>query len=235
MPNHTPQPLAGVTALVTTGPTREPIDPVRYISNRSSGKTGLAIARSLVEAGARTIVVCGPTIEPAPAGVELLPVETAAEMREACAAALPVDVAVCVAAVADWRVRQASAEKLTKSAGVTTLELVANPDILHELSRPGPRRPRLVVGFAGETGLVLERAVAKRRRKGCDWIVANDLAAPGVFGGEHNRVALITAAGVESWPLMAKTAIADRLVDRIAGHVTDNHLVRHRRTECSAR
>ena len=117
MPNHTPPPLAGVTALVTTGPTREPIDPVRYISNRSSGKTGLAIARSLVEAGARTIVVCGPTTEPAPAGVELLLVETAAEMREACAAALPVDVAVCVAAVADWRVRQASAEKLHQVGG----------------------------------------------------------------------------------------------------------------------
>jgi len=234
MPNHTP-PLAGVTALVTTGPTREPIDPVRYISNRSSGKTGLAIARSLVEAGARTIVVRGPTVEPAPEGVELLQVETAAEMHEACDAALPVDVAVCVAAVADWRVRRVGGEKLTKAAGAPILELVENPDILRGLSRPGPRRPRLVVGFAGETGLVLERAVAKRRRKGCDWIVANDLAAPGVFGGDHNRVALITAAGVEPWPHMAKTGIADRLVDRIAGHLTTTHLVRHRRTECSAR
>ncbi len=152
------------------------IDPVRSISNRSSGTTGFAIARSLVEAGARTIVVSGPTAEEVPDGIELVPVEG------------------------------------------TTPELVENPDILHALSRPSPRRPRLVVGFAGETRLVLEGAVAKRHRKGCDWIVANNLTAPGVFGGEDNRVALITAAGADWWPLMAKTAIADELVARIVGH-----------------
>jgi phosphopantothenoylcysteine decarboxylase/phosphopantothenate--cysteine ligase len=225
MRNYTPAPLAGLTALVTTGPTREPIDPVRFISNRSSGKTGFAVARSLVEAGARTIVVSGPTVEPAPDGIELVPVETAVEMQVACTAALPADIAVCVAAVADWRVQQASSEKLKKSGGATTLELVENPDILHALSRPGPRRPRVVVGFAGETRHVFERAIAKRHRKGCDWIVANDLAAPGVFDGEDNRVALITAAGTEWWPLMAKTAIADELVARIVGHLTDNCLV----------
>jgi phosphopantothenoylcysteine decarboxylase/phosphopantothenate--cysteine ligase len=215
------KPLAGVAALVTSGPTHEPIDPVRYIANRSSGKQGHAIAAALVEAGAEVTLISGPSREPDPAGARIVHVETAREMLAAAEAALPVEVAVCAAAVADWRVASEATEKLKKTAGgPPTLALAVNPDILATLSAPGTRRPRLVVGFAAETEAVIEHAIAKRKAKGCDWIVANDVSpAGGVFGGEANLVHLIDAAGVESWPRASKTEIAEQLVRRIARHL----------------
>jgi phosphopantothenoylcysteine decarboxylase/phosphopantothenate--cysteine ligase len=214
-----PGKLAGRHALVTSGPTHEPIDPVRYIANRSSGQQGHAIAAALAGLGARVTLVSGPVQVPDPAGVELRRVETAAEMLAACEAALPADVAVCAAAVADWRVAEASAQKIKKSgdAAGPALTLVPNPDILATLARPGSRRPRLVVGFAAETERVVEHAEAKRRRKGCDWIVANDVSpATGIMGGAANEVHLVTEQGAEPWPRMAKTEVAERLAERIA-------------------
>lgn len=210
--------LAGLTALVTSGPTREPIDPVRFISNHSSGRQGHAIAEALARHGAATTLVAGPTALADPPGIRTVPVETAAQMLAACEAALPVDVAVCAAAVGDWRVVQASPQKMKKGpAGPPTLLLAENPDILATLARPGVRRPRLVVGFAAETIRVVEHAQAKRARKGCDWIVANDVsAATGTFGGASNTVHLISAGGVEAWPAMSKQAVAERLAGRIA-------------------
>lgn len=209
--------LAGVRALVTSGPTREPIDPVRYISNHSSGRQGHAVAAALARAGAATTLVSGPTSLPAPPGVRFLAVETAFQMMAACEAALPVDVAVCAAAVGDWRVASAAPEKIKKSAaGPPTLTLAENPDILATLSGPGDRRPRLVVGFAAETTTVVEHARAKRERKGCDWIVANDVSpGSGTFGGARNTVHLISADTVEPWPEMSKDDVAERLVQRI--------------------
>ncbi len=214
-----PQDLAGRHALVTAGPTHEPIDPVRYLANRSSGRQGYAIAEALAARGAGVTLVSGPTALPASAGVARVAVETACEMLDACRAALPADIAVLTAAVADWRVETVAAAKLKKRPGLPPppLALVLNPDILAELSVPGPSRPRLVVGFAAETDALLAHAAEKRLRKGCDWIVANDVgAAGGVMGGAENEVHLITGAGTESWPRLDKRAVAQRLAARIA-------------------
>ncbi len=214
-----PQPLAGRHILVTSGPTHEPIDPVRYIANRSSGRQGHAIAAALAALGARVTLVSGPvTIAPPPV-VRTVPVETAEQMLAACQAALPADAAICVAAVADWRVAAPRSGKIKKvaGAGAPSLELIPNPDILAALSAPGRLRPRLVVGFAAETDDLMANASAKRERKGCDWLVANDVSeAGGVMGGLENEVHLITAEGVEDWPRMAKEAVAERLAARIA-------------------
>ena len=213
-----PQPLAGRHALVTSGPTHEPIDPVRYIANRSSGRQGTAIAAALLRLGARVTLVSGPTAQPAPPGATVCRVETAAEMLAACQAALPADVAVCAAAVADWRVDPAE-HKLKKQPGAAppTLALQPNPDILATLAAPGPLRPRLVVGFAAETQDVAANAAAKRVRKGCDWILANDVRpATGIMAGEANQVRLVTAEGGEDWPMLPKAEVAARLAARIA-------------------
>ena len=210
--------LAGRRALVTSGPTREPIDPVRYISNHSSGKQGHAIAAALAALGADTVLVSGPTQEPAPAGVKLVPVETAAEMLAACELALPVDVAVMAAAVADWRVESASLHKLKKDGGgLPVLQLVENPDILSRIAQRGNDRPTLVIGFAAETDDVVDNARLKRQRKRCDWILANDVSpGTGTFGGDRNRIHLVDAQGVEDWPIMTKPEVAAMLAERIA-------------------
>ncbi len=204
---------------MTSGPTHEPIDPVRYIANRSSGRQGHAIAAALAALGARVTLVSGPVAVADPPGVAVRRVETAAEMLVACEAALPADVAVFVAAVADWRVARESAQKLKKVPGepAPPLTLAPNPDILATIAAAGPRRPRLVVGFAAETDDVVANAVAKRARKGCDWIVANDVRAEtGVMGGGRNTVHLVTADGVEDWPALPKEEVAARLAARIA-------------------
>jgi len=209
--------LSGRRALVTSGPTHEPLDPVRYIANRSSGKQGHAIAAAMARMGAATTLVTGPTVEPDPPGVAVIRVETAQQMLDACRKALPADVAVCAAAVSDWRPATAAGRKIKKNGAPPTLTLAENPDILKTLSGAGNERPRLVVGFAAETGDVLARAVPKRLAKGCDWIVANDVSpGTGTFGGAENTVHLITAGGVEDWPRMTKRAVADRLAARIA-------------------
>lgn len=211
------RPLAGRRALVTAGPTVEPLDPVRFLSNHSSGTQGYAIAAALAALGAETVLVSGPTALPAPSGVRRLEVRTARDMLAACRSALPADVAVMVAAVADWRPEDAAELKLKKDgSGPPTIRLVENPDILATLSRPGPERPRLVVGFAAETNDVEAHARAKLARKGCDWIVANDVSEPGVMGGLENRVVLVTVAGVEPWPRADKSVVARRLAERIA-------------------
>lgn len=209
--------LKGRRMLVTSGPTREPIDPVRYISNRSSGRQGHAVARAAAAAGAEVVLVSGPVEVPDPSGVKTIHVETASEMLSASESALPVDVAVCAAAVADWRVDAIANDKVKKAGGRTpALSLVENPDILATLSH-GKKRPRLVIGFAAETEKLIEHARAKLKRKGCDWIVANDVSpATGTFGGKNNQVHLVTASGVESWPMLSKEAVADGLVNRIA-------------------
>jgi phosphopantothenoylcysteine decarboxylase / phosphopantothenate---cysteine ligase len=210
-------PLAGRRVLVTAGPTHEPIDPVRYIANRSSGKQGYAIAAHLAALGAEVTLVSGPTALDTPAGVRRVPVETARQMLEACRAALPVDAAVMVAAVADWRPASAASLKLKKDGATAPppLTLEQNPDILAELSRPGADRPALVVGFAAETHDVIDHATAKLGRKGCDWIVANDVSGD-VMGGDANTVSIVSAAGVESWPVLPKDEVARRLAVRIA-------------------
>jgi phosphopantothenoylcysteine decarboxylase/phosphopantothenate--cysteine ligase len=212
-------PLAGKHAIVTSGPTHEPIDPVRYIANRSSGRQGHAIAASLAALGARVTLVSGPVSVPDPPGVTVLHIESARQMLAACQDALPAEIAVCAAAVADWRVAIAASGKIKKLPGAVppTLELVPNPDILATLSAPGPRRPRLMVGFAAETDDLMENAQAKRVHKGCDWIVANDVSPEtGIMGGVENAVHLITADGVEDWPRLAKDEVARRLAARIA-------------------
>jgi phosphopantothenoylcysteine decarboxylase/phosphopantothenate--cysteine ligase len=209
--------LARRRALVTSGPTYEPIDPVRYIANRSSGKQGHAVAAALAGLGADVTLVSGPTNEPAPDGVKLVAVESAADMLKAVRAALPADVAVCAAAVADWGVSNPAPGKLKKGAKPPTLRLAPNPDILAAIAQLTKGRPRLVVGFAAETDNLLKNAKAKRAAKGCDWIVANDVsAATGTFGGDSNTVHLVTADGVEDWPTMKKQAVAERLAARIA-------------------
>lgn len=210
--------LAGRRALVTSGPTREPIDPVRYISNHSSGKQGHAIAAALAALGAETVLVSGPTQEPAPAGVRLVPVESAADMLAATEANLPVDVAVMAAAVSDWRVENMAAQKLKKDEkGPPLLRLTENPDILASVAHRGNDRPALVIGFAAETENVVANAVAKRQRKGCDWILANDVSlGTRTFGGDENTIHLVDADGVEDWPVMTKREVAARLADRIA-------------------
>jgi phosphopantothenoylcysteine decarboxylase/phosphopantothenate--cysteine ligase len=207
-------PLAGIKALVTAGPTREPLDPVRYIANRSSGKQGYAIADALAKAGAEVILVSGPVETAAPMRVKLLRVETAREMLAACESALPVEVAVCTAAVADWRPDVAANNKIKKTDGTPTIKLTTNPDILSALAH-NPRRPRLLVGFAAETENVLAYAAEKRSKKDCDWIVANDVSG-GVMGGDRNKVHLITASGTENWPEMKKSEVGARLAARIA-------------------
>jgi phosphopantothenoylcysteine decarboxylase/phosphopantothenate--cysteine ligase len=215
--------LAGRHALVTSGPTHEPIDPVRYIANRSSGRQGYAIASALAGLGARVTLVSGPVSLPDPPGVLVRRVERAAEMLQACKAALPADVAVCAAAVADWRVTAPAAGQLKKQANAAppNLSLEPNPDILATLAEPGPARPRLVIGFAAETERLLEHAAEKRRRKGCDWIVANDVGeGTGTFGGAENEVHLLTAERVEHWERLPKTEVAHRLAARIAAALT---------------
>ena len=210
--------LAGKHVLVTSGPTHEPIDPVRYISNRSSGAQGTALAAALRDLGARVTFVTGPATVPPPAGVTLVAVETAREMAAAVEAALPADAAVMAAAVADWRVANASGQKLKKdgSGKAPALEFAENPDILATVSK-GPKRPRLVVGFAAETTDVVAHATAKRARKGCDWIVANDVSpGTGIMGGAENAVVLISEAGAEEWPRMGKDEVARKLAARIA-------------------
>ena len=211
-------PLAGRHVLVTSGPTHEPIDPVRYIANRSSGAQGTAIAAALRDLGARVTFVTGPALVPPPVGVTVVAVETAAEMAAAVEAALPADAAVMAAAVADWRVANASGQKLKKdgSGKAPALEFAENVDILAAVSK-GARRPRLVVGFAAETTDVVAHATAKRARKGCDWIVANDVSPEtGIMGGSENAVVLISGAGAEAWPRMAKDEVARKLAARIA-------------------
>jgi phosphopantothenoylcysteine decarboxylase/phosphopantothenate--cysteine ligase len=217
------RPLAGRRALVTAGPTHEPIDPVRYIANRSSGKQGYAIARALAALGAETTLVSGPTTLPDPAGVFTVRVDSAREMLAACEAALPADVAVCVAAVADWRMADDARQKIKKDGGAPpTLKLVENPDILATLSGRANDRPLLVVGFAAETENVVSHAQAKRLRKACDWIVANDVSpATGIMGGDENSVHLVTAAGVENWPRASKSEVARLLARRIADHLRE--------------
>jgi phosphopantothenoylcysteine synthetase/decarboxylase len=205
--------LGGKHVLVTAGPTYEPIDPVRVIANRSSGKQGFAIAAAAAEAGARVTLVAGPVALDTPAGVRRIDVETAEQMAEAVFAALPADAAVLVAAVADWRV-EPSPTKLKKGAGPPELRFVPTRDILAELGH-SEQRPRLLVGFAAETERVVDQAIAKRSAKRADWIVANDVSA-GVMGGDRNRVHLITAQGVEDWPEAGKDEVARRLVERIA-------------------
>ncbi len=213
-----PTVLAGRRVLVTSGPTHEPIDPVRYIANRSSGKQGHAIAAAAAAAGAEVVLVSGPAEAPDPAGVEVIHVESARDMLAAVENSLPADVAIFAAAVADWRVADAASQKIKKGpAGAPTLTLVENPDILATISRHPTARPRLVVGFAAETQTVLENAQAKRARKGCDWIVANDVSPEtGIMGGDSNTIHLVTAAGVEDWPSASKVEVAHRLVARIA-------------------
>ena len=209
--------LKGRRALVTSGPTHEAIDPVRYIANRSSGKQGHAIAAALARLGAETVLVSGPSAEPDPPGVVLVHVQSARDMLAACEKALPADIAVCAAAVADWRA-EAAPQKLKKKYGAPpALKLVENPDILATLAKAGNRRPRLVVGFAAETEKVVEHGREKRMKKGCDWILANDVsAAAGTFGGDSNTVHLVDEAGVEHWPALSKRAVAERLAQRIA-------------------
>src|SRR5229473_904944 len=217
--------LAGKRAVVTSGPTREAIDPVRYISNHSSGKQGHAIASALARLGAEVTLVSGPVAIADPTGLRTVHVESADQMLAACLAAGTVDIAVCAAAVADWKAAKPAASKIKKKAGAEppALELAPNPDILATLSnlgaKPGAKRPALVVGFAAETENLVANAIDKRKRKGCDWILANVVsAAAGTFGGERNTVHLISAAGVEDWPTMAKDDVALRLAGRIALH-----------------
>ncbi|WP_171206018.1 bifunctional phosphopantothenoylcysteine decarboxylase/phosphopantothenate--cysteine ligase CoaBC [Ruegeria sp. HKCCA0235A] len=211
-------PLAGRRVLVTSGPTHEPIDPVRYIANRSSGAQGAAVARALAELGAEVTFVTGPADVPPPVGVRVVPVETAQQMSDAVDAVLPVDAGIFAAAVADWRVASASDKKLKKSRdGLPVLEFAENPDILKRVSGMGANRPPLVVGFAAETDNVIEHATAKRLRKGCDWIVANDVSpATGIMGGSENAVTLISDNGAEEWPRMGKDEVARRLAAKIA-------------------
>ena len=211
------RPLSGRRVLVTAGPTFEPIDPVRGFTNRSSGKQGYAIAEALARLGAEVTLVSGPTGLPSPVAARRVSVQTAEEMLRACEAALPADAAVLVAAVADWRPETSQASKIKKGvAGPPEIRLVENPDILARLSQPGPERPRLVVGFAAETDSLEAHAHAKLERKGCDWIVANDVGEPGVLGGEENTVTLVTREGVERWRRATKAEVADRLARRIA-------------------
>lgn len=211
-------PLAGRRALVTSGPTREAIDPVRYISNHSSGKQGHAIAGALSRLGAETTLVTGPTSEPDPAGVTVIRIESARDMLEACTGALPVDVAVCAAAVSDWRIARESGQKIKKNGdGSPTMTFTENPDILATLSQAGNRRPALVVGFAAETENVIAHAQAKLARKGCDWILANDVSTgTRTFGGDANTIHLVSAAGVDDWPTMSKADVAARLAAQVA-------------------
>jgi phosphopantothenoylcysteine decarboxylase/phosphopantothenate--cysteine ligase len=216
-------PLVGKHVLITSGPTHEPIDPVRYIANRSSGKQGHAIARAAAEAGAEVTLVSGPVSVPDPPGVRVLRSESARDMLAAVEAALPADVAIFAAAVADWRVAQASGQKIKKGAvGTPTLALTENPDILSTVAHMKAKRPALVIGFAAETERVVEHAKQKLKRKGCDWILANDVSAEsGVMGGDLNSIHLVSADGVESWPTQTKDEVAHMLIARIATTIAE--------------
>jgi phosphopantothenoylcysteine decarboxylase / phosphopantothenate---cysteine ligase len=213
--------LEGVHVLITAGPTHEPIDPVRYIANRSSGKQGYAIAAAAARMGARVTLVSGPVVLPAPADVQVVRVESAREMLNAVDSALPADIGIFAAAVADWRAAEQRTSKLKKpgSGETPSLALTENPDILKLIANQTSRRPALTIGFAAETDHVVAHAQAKLTAKGCDWIVANDVSAgTGVMGGDNNQVHLVTAAGVESWPAMTKDAVARALMRRAAEH-----------------
>jgi len=219
-------PLKGRHVLVTSGPTHEPIDPVRYIANRSSGQQGTALAAALRDLGARVTFVTGPATTPPPPGVTVVKIESAREMLAAVEAALPADAAIFAAAVADWRVKNEAGQKMKKQADqpLPVLEFAENPDILATISRHA-QRPPLVVGFAAETEKVIEHAQAKRARKGCDWIVANDVSpSTGIMGGSENAVHLITAETVEDWPRLPKDEVARRLAARIATELTGHPL-----------
>ncbi|MEO9651947.1 MAG: bifunctional phosphopantothenoylcysteine decarboxylase/phosphopantothenate--cysteine ligase CoaBC [Roseobacter sp.] len=218
--HFTQGPLNGRRILVTSGPTHEPIDPVRYIANRSSGAQGTAMAQALRTLGAHVVFVTGPADVAPPDDVEVVRVETALQMQQAVEAALPVDAAVFAAAVADWRVASASDHKIKKSKeGLPQLAFAENPDILRQVSRLSTSRPALVIGFAAETDDVVANATAKRARKGCDWILANDVSpATGIMGGDENAVVLIDQSGVEPWPRMSKKEVSARLADRIVSH-----------------
>jgi phosphopantothenoylcysteine decarboxylase/phosphopantothenate--cysteine ligase len=207
---------------VTAGPTAEPLDPVRVLTNRSSGKQGYAIAGALAALGARVTLVSGPTALAAPAGVTRVDVETALDMAAACAGALPADVAVCVAAVSDWRADQVMGVKMKKTAGgPPSLTLMENPDILAGLSAKGPHRPRLVVGFAAETENLEANARAKLARKGCDWIIGNDVSETAIMGGDENRILFLREGALEHWPRMSKTAVAGRLAEEVVKALRD--------------
>jgi phosphopantothenoylcysteine decarboxylase/phosphopantothenate--cysteine ligase len=211
------RPLAGKKILVTAGPTAEPIDPVRLLTNRSSGKQGFAIAAALADLGADVTLVAGPVSLPTPAGVRRVDIETAVQMQAACRAALPLDAAICVAAVADWRPAAEGLQKIKKGAGgPPSLDLVENPDILAGLAAAGPERPSLVIGFAAETQDVEAHGRAKLAKKGCDWIIANDVTEPGVMGGEDNAVLIITKDGLERWDRAPKTRVARLIAEKIA-------------------
>ena len=215
--------LCGRRALVTSGPTFEAIDPIRYIGNRSSGKQGHAIAAALASKGAETVLVSGPTTLSDPKDVVVVRVETAREMMKACWDALPADIAICAAAVSDWRVAEHSSQKIKKeeSLNAPTFQLTENPDILATLGAAGKERPTLLIGFAAETENLINNATAKKKRKGCDWLIANDVsAASGVMGADDNTVHLITDAGIESWLRMSKQKIALVLSDMISEHFT---------------
>jgi phosphopantothenoylcysteine decarboxylase/phosphopantothenate--cysteine ligase len=210
--------LSGKHVIVTSGPTYEPIDPVRFIGNRSSGRQGHAIAEAALAAGARVTLVTGPVALSDPSGVETVHVETALQMRAAAVGALPADAFIAAAAVADWRVEAASAQKVKKggASGAPTLTLVENPDILAEVSARGPKRPQIVVGFAAETEKVTQNALDKLKRKGCDLIVANSVAeGAGTFGGDANQVSIVSAGGVDPWPRMKKQDVARALIDLV--------------------
>lgn len=210
------RPLAGKRAIITAGPTAEPIDPVRLLTNRSSGKQGFAIAKALADLGAEVTLVAGPVGLSTPAGVKRVDIETAREMLAACEAALPADIAVCVAAVSDWRPQAEAGTKMKKGPdGPPAITLVENPDILATLSR-SPSRPKLVVGFAAETNDVEDYAKAKLAKKGCDWIVANDVSVAGTMGGDDNAVAIVTAGGIERWERTPKSEVARKLAERMA-------------------
>jgi phosphopantothenoylcysteine decarboxylase/phosphopantothenate--cysteine ligase len=217
-----PQPLAGKTILITAGPTHEPIDPVRYIANRSSGKQGYAIARAAAAAGATVTLISGPVNLPNPAGINVVRVESAREMLEAVEKTLPTDVAIFAAAVADWRVASAGDQKIKKGdKGTPELALVENPDILSTVAHRTKARPQLVIGFAAETEKVIENAKAKLARKKCDWILANDVSEEsGVMGGDRNTIHLVTTSGVEDWPEQSKDDVAHTLIARIAKEMT---------------
>ncbi len=220
-PSAEPRPLAGRHVLITAGPTHEPIDPVRFIANRSSGKQGYALAQAAIAAGANVTLVSGPVNLAVPQGVRLVAVETARDMLAAVEAALPADMAIFAAAVADWRVEHAGAQKLKKSGpAAPSLNLVENPDILAKISHHPSKRPRLVIGFAAETEAVIANAKAKLAKKGCDLIIANDVSASGgVFGGAANSIHIISADTVESWPKLDKAEVAKRLIADFAGRL----------------
>ena len=216
------QPLLGKTALVTAGPTREPIDPVRFIANRSSGKQGYAIAEALAAAGAETTLVTGPTNLPVPSGMRVLKIETADEMLAHCLESLPVDVAVCAAAVADWKVANKSEQKIKKQKNINhgNLLLNQNADILKTLSNADNNRPSLVIGFAAETEDILKNGIRKRKEKNCDWILANDVAmGTQTFGGDNNAIHFISQKGTEEWPIMKKEDVARYLAKKIIDEI----------------